>query len=132
MNSHLMKSSHAFLVPTVVGLFTNHSLYSLACFNLYLSSQAYHRTHHVASLLWDQSAIFSTWFLGVYYNLQVDLLYSSQYWLITLYLWFIFYYGYLVKDYCFGPKRDQWHATIHYSSALGIVLTQIFTQDRML
>ncbi len=125
----LVKSSHIFILPTAVGYWCNLPYYSTACLNLYLSSQVYHRTHHPWTYVWDQVAIQLVWWTGVYYNTQLDLLYSSQYWLITLYLWFIYYYGYLKKSYCFGPFANEWHATIHYTSTVGIVLTQIFSRN---
>ncbi len=125
----LAKSSHAFLLPAAVGMWTGHTYYSLSCLNLYLSSQAWHRTNHPVAYIWDQTAIQAVWWLGAYYNWHLDPLYSAQYWMITLYLWFIFYYGYLTKKYCFGPQQDLWHSTIHFSSAAGIVFTLLCLQQ---
>lgn len=128
----LVKSSNIFLIPVFIGYWNNHIFYSLACLNLYLSSQAYHRKNTRLSYIWDQTAIQTVWWIGVYYNLQLEPVYSAQYWFITLYLWFIYYYGFLKKKYCFGDCADEWHATIHYTSALGIILTQVFSRNQPL
>ncbi len=123
----LAKTSHAFLLPAAVGLWTGFPYYSLSCLNLYLSSQAWHYTHHPIAYVWDQTSIQLTWWIGAYHNWQLDAYSGMHYWIITLYLWYIFFYGYLTKSLCFGPQQDLWHSTIHYSSALGILMTLYFS-----
>jgi hypothetical protein len=119
----LVKSSNSFLAPMLVAYLTNNIFYSIACFNLYLSSQIYHRTGTKIPYIWDQLSIQIVYWTGFYYNLTFPLLYSSQYWIETLYLLFIYYYGFLKKRYCFGPNGYMWHATIHYTASVSIILT---------
>lgn len=121
----LLVSSNVFLIPAFYSAWCLNWASALLTFNLYLSSLWYHSAHSTPSFVYDQLSILSFWTYTAYLNLSFPIAHAAPFWMITLYLWFIHYYGKLKNRYSFDPvHRDWWHVTIHYSGALGLILTQ--------
>ncbi len=121
----LVISSTALLLPTLYSAWCLNWPYALLTFNLYLSSQIYHRRHCRPSFYYDQVAIASHWFYNAYINWSLSATESAHFWLITLYVLTVHYYGYITHTLSFDPiHHEWWHATMHYIIAAGMLITQ--------
>lgn len=121
----LLVSSTVFLLPAAYSAWCFNWPYALLSLNLYISSQLYHNRYCRITYIYDQIAIVSHWVYGVYLCYPLPLPLSAHYWAVTLYLWLVYYYGYVTKSMAFHPEhKDWWHMTIHYAGALAMILTQ--------
>lgn len=115
----------SFLVPTIYSAWCFNWPYALLALNLYASSQLYHSRYCTPSYVYDQVSIFALWLYGSYILYPHPVSTTLPYWLLSVYMGIVFYYGKRTNTMAFHPvHRDWWHTTIHYAGTLGMIITQ--------
>jgi hypothetical protein len=114
-------SSFVFLINTFFCFLRNKFLYGMLFLVLFSTSVFFYTYNDLIPFLLDKITILMVvLYGGIYFLMKKKRLIHSLIAIFTFFMTiFLFYYGYLTENYCYGEYSDFYHSFLHILSSVG-------------